>query len=86
MSPAVWDRRARWVRTETWFKEVEAGKKIDGLAVAVGGGLIGFIGEHIGAHVDLRYVRMMTVSDTLFKFNFTQLNFWRASAGVALRF
>jgi hypothetical protein len=48
--------------------------------------LIGFVGEHIGARVDLRYVRTVTVSDTLFKFNFAQLNFWRASAGVALKF
>lgn len=75
-----------WMRTETGLKEIEVGEKIDGLAVAVGGGLIGFVGEHIGARVDLRYVRTVTVSDTLFKFNFAQLNFWRASAGVALKF
>ena len=75
-----------WVRTETGFKEIEADEKIDGLAASVGGGLIGFVGKHIGARVDIRYVRTVTVNDTLFKFKFSQLNFWRASAGVALKF
>ena len=75
-----------WVRTETGFKEIEAGQKIDGLAAFFGDGLIGFVGKHIGARVDIRYVRTVTVNDTLFKFKFSQLNFWRASAGVALKF
>ena len=55
-----------WARTETSFKEIETGEKTDGLAASVGGGLIDFVGKHIGARVDIRYVRTVTVNYTLF--------------------
>ena len=81
-----------WVRTEIEGTEIEPPQapvmaKSDGLGLAVGGGLMGFFTDHVGARVDLRYIRSITVGgDSIFDFTFEKLSYWRASGGVALRF
>jgi opacity protein-like surface antigen len=52
-----------------------------------GGGLIGFVSERLGARGDLRYFR--SAQDTAvagFTLRNSQLDFWRASAGIVLKF
>jgi opacity protein-like surface antigen len=52
-----------------------------------GGGLIGFVSERLGARGDLRYFR--SAQDTAvvgFTLPNSKLDFWRASAGIVLKF
>jgi len=61
-------------------------EKNEGLGFDVGGGIIGFFSEHVGARFDLRYTRSISVGDNFRDIIFEDLAFWRATAGVALRF
>jgi len=74
-----------WVRTEADAADGSTGRN-DGLGVNVGGGLMGFFGEHVGARVDLRYFRSVSSGDNFFDFEFEKLNFTRFTGGVILRF
>ena len=81
-----------WVRTEIEALEIAPPQapvmaRSDGLGAAVGGGLLGFFTDHVGARVDLRYIRSVTLGgDSIFDFEFEKLSYWRASGGIALRF
>ncbi|MEQ1575816.1 MAG: outer membrane beta-barrel protein [Vicinamibacterales bacterium] len=53
----------------------------------VGGGLMGFIGEHVGLRGDLRYFHSLQDLTVLgFTLTSSKLNYGRASAGVVLKF
>ena len=58
----------------------------DGLGVDIGGGLMGFFGDHVGARVDIRYIRAVTAGESVFDFEFEKFNFVRATGGLVLRF
>ena len=60
--------------------------KSDGLGVDVGGGLMGFITDHVGVRVDIRYIRAITAGESLFDFQFENFNYVRFTGGVALKF
>lgn len=58
----------------------------DGLGVDIGGGLMGFFGDHVGARADIRYIRAVTAGESVFEFDFEQFNFVRFTGGLVLRF
>lgn len=58
-----------------------------GLGWDVGGGVIGFIGPHVGLRGDLRYVHAFQDLTVLgFTLSNAKLNYGRASVGVVLKF
>ena len=83
-----------WLRKEVLSGGVAA--RSGGLGFDAGGGLLGFVGGSVGVRVDLRYIRNVTASDLdrlrlperlrLADFLIDDLSFWRASAGLAIRF
>ena len=73
-----------WMKTEVSSDSLL--KKTDGLAVAVGGGVMGFFSDHVGARFDLRYTRAASVGESIRDVVFETPAFWRASWGLALRF
>ena len=55
----------------------------------VGGGIIGRFSEHTGVRGDVRYVRTAGTSDSdanPFGLDLTRFEFWRASAGLVVKF
>jgi opacity protein-like surface antigen len=59
----------------------------NGLGWDVGGGVIGFIGDHVGLRGDLRYVHAFQDLTVLgFTLSNAKLNYGRASVGVVLKF
>ena len=54
--------------------------------VDVGGGIMGFLGDHVGARIDLRYFRAVSAGESILDFDFKAFSFWRFSGGLALRF
>ncbi len=59
----------------------------NGLGWDVGGGVIGFIGPHVGIRGDLRYVHAFQDLTVLgFTLSNAKLNYGRASVGVVLKF
>lgn len=59
----------------------------NGLGWDVGGGVIGFIGDHVGLRGDLRYVHAFQDLTVLgFTVSNAKLNYGRASVGVVLKF
>ena len=76
---------AGWIRTEAEAIGGESERR-DGLAVDFGGGLMGFFGDHVGARVDLRYIRAVTSGDDFFDFDFEALDVVRFTGGLILRF
>ncbi len=76
-----------WMRTElTDGDGLGESVKSDGLGVDVGGGLMGFITDHVGVRVDIRYIRAVTAGESLFDFQFENFNYVRFTGGVALKF
>ena len=83
-----------WLRKE--ILSAGATGRSGGLGIDAGGGILGFLGGSIGVRIDLRYVRSVTMSDLetvrvpevlgLSDFLVEDLSFWRASAGLAIRF
>ena len=65
------------------FFEVDSNE----LGINVGGGFM-FVPDNIGVHADVRYFRNLTdpEPDDEFDVDLGDLNFWRASVGVAFRF
>lgn len=58
------------------------------LGVNVGAGIMGFFSEHVGGKIDVRYFRRIRDEDTGsgIDLDLGQFNFWRATAGLSLRF
>jgi hypothetical protein len=55
----------------------------------VGGGIIGHLSEHTGVRGDVRYLRTAGTSDSdanPFGLDLTRFEFWRASAGLVVKF
>ena len=83
-----------WLRKELLSDGATA--RSGGLGLDAGGGLLGFLSESVGIRFDLRYVRSVTMSDLetlrvpevlgFSDFLIEDLSFWRASAGLAIRF
>jgi opacity protein-like surface antigen len=60
-------------------------------ALNVGGGVMGFFTDHIGARFDVRYFRTLTDSDPQsgvddLNLNLGDLNFWKWDVGAAFKF
>jgi len=60
-------------------------------ALNVGGGVMGFFNEHVGARFDVRYFRTLTDGDPQsgvddINFNLGDLNFWKWDVGAAFKF
>lgn len=56
-------------------------------AINVGAGVIGFVTRNTGARFDLRHVRSLVRDESLLTgTRRTKLSFWRATAGVTLRY
>ena len=75
-----------WVRTEIRATDLSLAEQTAGLGATVGGGLMGFFSEHVGARVDLRYLRGASVGGSFTDFELEKVGFWRANVGLALRF
>lgn len=59
----------------------------DLLGLTVGGGAIGMVSERAGVRFDLRHLKAITGEDgPLARPGVSRLSFWRASAGVILRY
>jgi opacity protein-like surface antigen len=59
----------------------------NGLGWDIGGGLIGFVGAHVGLRGDLRYFHSFQDLNVLgFNLSIQKINFGRASAGVVFKF
>ncbi len=56
--------------------------------VNVGGGLIGYVGDHVGLRLDIRYFRDLSDDQVGSGVDFAlgNLDYWRAVAGIALKF
>jgi opacity protein-like surface antigen len=56
----------------------------------VGGGIIGHFSDHTGIRGDIRYIRTVDTSDTIetnpFGLDLSRFEFWRASAGLVVKF
>jgi hypothetical protein len=57
------------------------------LGVNVGGGILGFMTDHVGFRGDLRYYRALTdpEPDNDFDIDFASFDFWRGTAGITFR-
>ena len=83
-----------WLRKEILSDGATA--RSGGLGIDAGGGFLGFLSGSVGIRFDLRYVRSVTMSDfdtirlpavlDVSDFLIEDLSFWRASAGLAIRF
>ena len=58
------------------------------LGFNLGGGVMGFFGDHVGVRGDLRYFRTLNVKDltpNAFDLDLGGFNFWRTSFGLVIR-
>jgi len=58
------------------------------VGVNFGGGVMGFLGEHVGVRADLRYIRSLEDNNStnpFSQFDLSRLHYWRTSFGVVLR-
>jgi len=58
------------------------------VGVNVGGGVMGFVGDHIGVRADLRYIRSVQDNNTTYPFSpldLSRLHYWRTSFGLVVR-
>jgi hypothetical protein len=63
--------------------------EVDKFGFNVGGGIIGHFSEHTGVRGDVRYLRTAGTSDSdanSFGLDLTRFEFWRASAGLVVKF
>jgi opacity protein-like surface antigen len=70
----------------TFFDEVDR----NDFGFSLGGGLMGFFHENVGARVDIRYFRTLTADETdrgfdLDPFDLGNFDYWRWSLGLAFR-
>lgn len=68
-----------------WLRAESPDQQTDGVAFNAGGGVMGFMGA-IGARFDVRYVRGLSTGSGLRDFKLTELQFWKTSVGLAIRF
>jgi hypothetical protein len=56
--------------------------------INVGGGLLGFFGEHVGLRADIRYFRDLQDPDpdNAFDLDFGHVDYWRAVGGITFKF
>jgi hypothetical protein len=56
--------------------------------INVGGGIMGFFGEHVGLRADVRYFRDLEDADPdgEFDLDFGNVDYWRAVGGITFRF
>lgn len=76
--------RSRVTSGSALFDNVSA----NDLGVSAGAGVIGFVSDHVGLRGDLRYFRSLQDAspDPGLVLEIGKFHFWRATAGVALRF
>lgn len=63
--------------------------KGDTLALSIGAGATGFVNDHVGFRVDLRYFRGLRETDldaNPFGIDFSRFSFWRPTAGLVVKF
>ena len=74
--------QTRVVETGTLF-EVDNSE----FGINLGGGVMGFVSDHLGFRGDLRYFRQLSdpVEDNEFDIGLGDLDYWRASAGITFR-
>ena len=77
---------AGWMRMDVGATATGPGERREGLLVVAGGGLMGFLTDHVGARLDMRYIRQASVATTFRTLDLAPAGFWRATAGLALRF
>ena len=77
---------AGWLRMDVGATDADPGERREGLVVVAGGGLMGFLTDHVGARFDMRYLRQASVATTFRTLDLAPTGFWRATAGLALRF
>ena len=77
---------AGWMRMDVGATEADPGERREGLVVVAGGGLMGFLTDHVGARFDMRYLRQASVATTFRTLDLAPTGFWRATVGLALRF
>jgi hypothetical protein len=56
--------------------------------INVGGGIIGYLGEHFGLRADIRYFRDLSdpEADDDFDIDFGNVDYWRAYGGIVIKF
>ena len=77
---------AGWMRMDVGATAADPGERREGLVAVAGGGLMGFLTDHVGARFDLRYLRQASVGTTFRTLELAPTRFWRATVGIALRF
>lgn len=77
---------AGWMRMDVGATQADPGERREGLVVVAGGGLLGFLTDHVGARFDMRYLRQASVATTFRTLDLAPTGFWRATVGLALRF
>lgn len=75
-----------WMRMDVGATRTDPGERREGLVAVAGGGIMGFLTDHVGARLDLRYLRQASVATTFRTLDVAPTGFWRATAGLALRF
>ncbi len=75
-----------WLRNEITSEIDVENFKDEGLGIDMGGGIMGFFGDHVGARIDLRYFRGVSAGEAVLDFKFKSFSFWRFSSGLVLRF
>ena len=77
---------AGWMRMDVGATRTDPGERREGVVAVAGGGLMGFLTNHVGARFDMRYLRQASVSTTFRTLDLAPSGFWRATLGLALRF
>ena len=77
---------AGWMRMDVGATGSDPGERREGVVAVAGGGIMGFLTDHLGARFDMRYFRQASVATTFRTLDLAPTGFWRATAGLALRF
>ena len=56
------------------------------LGLTIGGGALGFLTERTGLRFDIRHIRAISGAENPFVPGVSRLSFWRATAGVTIRY
>ena len=56
------------------------------LGLTIGGGALGFLSERTGLRFDIRHIRAVSGAENPFVPGAARLSFWRATAGVTIRY
>ena len=77
---------AGWMRMDVGATETDPGERREGVVAVAGGGIMGFLTDHVGARLDMRYLRQASVATTFRTLDLAPTGFWRATVGLSLRF